>query len=181
MARYRKRRYYRKRTRWAADISDISQRDFIISPGTFAKNITLVTQPTGANNALLTVKNVEASFELEADGANTGQFFEGLQFYIMFVPEGYNIDNKLNLQSDHPEWIMAYRFYGSAGGDIIQQTSSSLQMAGLTKGPLRVKTRLARKLNTGDRIVLYVKGVLQGDVNRTLYVNGLVRWWTKYN
>lgn len=184
MAKYRRRRYYRKRARWASNIQEISNELVNMSgQGLFSKAITLVTNPAQAANAgsaIITVKNVEASFEMETNGVNTSQLVEGLQFYIMYLPQGYQTPSN-TFALEHPEWVMAYRFYGSPPGDIIQQSTSSLQMAGMTKGPLKVKTRLARKLNTGDRIILFIKGLHEDTNTHTCQINGIVRWWTKYN
>lgn len=184
MAKYRRRRYYRKRARWASNIQEFNNELVNMSgQGNFSKSITLVTNPaqaTSAGSAILTVKNIEAAFEMEVTGVNTSQLVEGLQFYIMYLPQGYQAPNN-TFAIEHPEWVMAYKFYGSPAGDIIQQSTSSLQMAGLTKGPFKVKTRLARKLNTGDRIILFIKGLHEDTTTHTCQINGLVRWWTKYN
>ena len=59
----------------------------------------------------------------------------------MFVPQGMNM--MLTMMSC-PEYIMAMKFFGSPLSVSKQQFQPTL-----------IKTRLSRKLNTGDSIVLY--------------------------
>jgi len=123
---------------------------------------------------LYTVKNINCQVELEGEGQ-----IENLQAYIMYVPQGYvptGVPSEYaNLPFDHPEWIMAHRFYGSP-----QREGSNI-----TPGfpPLRLFSRLARKLDTGDRVILLILGenTNAGTASITLDYQGLVKFNTKAN
>lgn len=110
------------------------------------------------------VKNVEVSVELEANQST----FEDVQYYIMFCPEGLSTEQIKNLPFQHPEYIMAYKFYGSPQAESIGY-----------KGPLFIKSRLARKLESGDKIVLIVLGSGvsgQSGTTKTINIRGLVKY-----
>ena len=96
--------------------------------------------------------------------------FENIEYYIMYVPEGYGIDGDLPFK--HPEWIMAYKFVGTANTSSDSQTVSRFT-------PPRIKTRLSR-LNTGDSIILLINGFANTELTNVRF-NGLLRWWTKTN
>lgn len=180
MARYRRyRRYRRKSTKWASNITEFIENTFTANPQSqFFGSSTLVVNPAQSNTGasqIFTVKNIEASFEMETAGPSSGALIESLAYYIMFVPQGMTITEDYNLL--HPEYVMAYKFYGSPQADATGTTNNAEFNF---RVPLRVKTRLSRKLNTGDRIILFIKGLNQ-STSTTLHVNGLVRWWTKAN
>lgn len=105
---------------------------------------------------------------------NNLQYLENFCCYIVYVPQGFTVDE--DIIKTHPEWIMAMRFIGQIRGD----TTSQYYL------PFRVKTRMARKLNTGDGVYFLVTGIrdphsTNANVNMTLYVKGTARWWTKAN
>lgn len=99
----------------------------------------------------------------------------------MFIPQGYNV-NQSDLPQSHPEWVMSYKFIGSPSyeqpveGTLNYQSSQQYQ-------PTKVRTRLSRKLHSGDKIVLFVQGYRQGTQTSAINItmSGLVRWWTKSN
>ena len=99
---------------------------------------------------------------------------EDICVYLMYVPQGMQVTNQYPNQ--HPEYILAYKFVGSPSVD----TPSSMAQ------PTKVRTRLARRLNTGDYLILYIKF---SDVRSSATVtpvpqfnlHGLARWWTKAN
>ena len=74
----------------------------------------------------------------------------------------------------HPEYIMAYKYLGSP--DIADTTAEYQQYQ-----PFKVKSRMARKLQTGDQVVLFVQGTHASTESHVLNIDGLVRWWTKAN
>lgn len=119
-----------------------------------------------------TVKNINLQLELESDGQGS---VENLQAYVMFIPQGFIPTGTPGAYADipfqHPEWIMAHRFYGSALQDGAQPGYP----------PLRLRSRLARKLDTGDRIVAIILGTNTANVSRTLDYRGLVKYNTKAN
>ena len=120
MARSRRIRRYRKRSgRWASNISEFIESKFNAPASSIFYGTTrLVINPAQNNNStsqIFTVKNIEASFELEYDSSSGAFIIESLAYYIMYVPQGMTVNDDYNLL--HPEYIMAYRFYGSPIAD----------------------------------------------------------------
>lgn len=175
MAKYRRYRNYnrRRKGRWSANIQELGTSSIIIPNQVAAwyRDVTLAFNPIQTNTAtsqVYTVKNMEVTFELSGgDGT-----IEDCAAYIMFVPQGMNVTTSYNLE--HPEYIMAYKFLGSPINDT-NLTSQSLSP--------RVKTRLSRRLNTGDSIILFLKGnkTSAAGISSELEFHGLARWWTKAN
>lgn len=167
---YKRRRYYRRKGHWSANIKNIDETQSITTLGAFGNSVDLCLNPI--QNSLTvsqqyTVKNVELSAFIESD--NNG-IIENLEHYIMYVPQGMNLTTDYNYE--HPEYIMAYYYQGNPALD------------GETPGyRLKLKTRMARRLQTGDRIIYFYKGKKEGSsVTATnISVRGLVRWWTKAN
>lgn len=189
MAKLRRyRRYYRRSGRWAANIQEINAL-LDATPGTFSRVETLVLNeiqlPTKTSQTY-TVKNIEITFNISTEAINyeedTVYNLEGITAYIMYVPQGMNITNNYNTQ--HPEYILAYKYIGSPNTELNQGGSAgNAQMSiGQQYQPIKVRSRLARKLQTGDNIVLFIKGINQSTSETINFrVNGLVRWWTKAN
>lgn len=174
MARkYYKKRYYKSKGRWSANIQNIQATLDIGKDQSFYYSQLLCENPPQSTNSVsqqYTAKNFEFTFEMESVN-NEELFFENLMGYIMFVPQGYLVTETLPFT--HPEWIMAYKYYGSPKPDNDQV-------------PLfRIRTRLARRLQTGDSVIFLLVGRTQGwsDEAQTKRINpkGLVRWWTKAN
>jgi len=186
MAKYRRYRKYSRRsgTRWAPNIVKISNRNQA-SPGEFFNAEVLAENPINTNTGVaqtFTVKNCEIAFTIEPDGPSAISELESITVYIMYVPQGMNLTSSYYV--DHPEYIMAYKYLGSPGGRIpivIQQGATSTAETQQFQ-PIKMKTRLSRKLQTGDRIVLFVQGSNQSESNSYYYnIDGVVRWWSKAN
>lgn len=177
MAKYRRyyRRYKKSTGKWSPNIYELNTTQLTIPAGTtdFFQSYTLAENPAQAPNMVTqtyTVKNVEVTFEIEQTG-NTG-FIEDLAAYIMFVPQGMTVTGSYNLE--HPEYIMAYKFLGSPTAD---NPSSMAQ-------PTKIRTRLSRKLQSGDGLIILFKGNrtdTQQSGNTSIYFHGLARWFTKAN
>lgn len=172
MAKYTRYRKYsrRNRTKWSSNIVHHTG-ETISAPAssTFFNTLVLSFNPIQQNTSVpqvFTVKNVEFNGQFESTNPITT--VEGLCAFIMFVPQGMNIT--ASYDTDHPEYIMAMKFFGTPAVD----GQAYFQ-------PLRIKTRLSRKLNTGDSIVLYLKGYNVGTSNVSLEYSGITRWWTKAN
>ena len=170
MGKYRRRRYTRRRGRWSSNIQEIS---YAYAPlqGVWSEAETIMTNPAQSVLGVsqrYTVKNIELTVMFEADSDGTS-LFEDLTCYIMYAPQGMVVDTNYNIQ--HPEYIMAYKFIGNPHGDNVSQEFS----------PIKLRTRLARKLDTGDNIIVFIKGTAQSSTPKALRVNGLVRWWSKAN
>ena len=172
---YRRRRFYRRRgTRWSPNLTRIRGDGTAPANSPFADSITIAQNNTATSNNSIsqafTVKNIEVSAQLEADSTG-GNNVENIEYYIMFVPQGYAIS--ANLPEDHPEWIMNYKYIGSAFS-YSSLSDSNAQVP-------RIKTRLSRKLQTGDSVIFLIRGVNRNSTDVGVLWNGLVRWWTKAN
>lgn len=170
MAKLRRYRRYYKKSKWSANLINIVGEVLTAPSGTtFAKTIILCNNPVQNNQTVsqkFTVKNAEFNGVYEASNSNTT--IENFCAYIMFVPQGMTVLN--NYEQQHPEYIMAMKYFGSPSNDGQQQYQ-----------PFKVKTRLARTLDTGDSIVLYLKGNNVGTSEVNLEYSGVIRWWTKAN
>lgn len=166
-----KRRYYR-RTRWSANINEIDTSLSIGPTATAYGSVTLQTNPVQSTNTVAqqyTVKNIEMTYELEVSETNA-TILEKCQVYLMYAPQGMVISADYPYQ--HPEYIMAYKWLGSPNVD-----------GQPNRNPLTIKTRMARRLQTGDGIIFLIIGTNPPTTNTgiTLTIRGLVRYWTKAN
>lgn len=172
MAKRRYRRRYRSKGRWSSNISRIRMTGTALPAQIFGDTFTIAQNPVQSSTTVsqqYTVKNIEITGELESNNVE----IEDVTYYIMYVPEGYPID--LNLPYNHPEWIMAYKYIGQSG-------SSGGNTAGTFYQPPKVKTRLSRRLNTGDSIIFLYSGFNNSETaTPNIKFSGLVRWWTKAN
>lgn len=176
MAKIRRRyRNYKKNTRWSANLRNILVQN-IAAPGTstFQSNTTLCSNPPQATDmvtTVYTVKNIEfnGNIIVTGTGATTNRI-EDITAYIMYVPQGMTVGP--DYDQNHPEYILAMKYYGKP-----QYITPDLPF----NNPIRVKTRLARKLQSGDSIILYIKGVNLNTVSYSLEYSGITRWWTKSN
>lgn len=174
MARYRRTRRYRRRSsRWSSNLLE-SQGIIDADPGTFYYAETLMLNPIQDINTVsqvYTVKNVEISFTIEFPHSSNdySTSLEDITAYIMYVPQGMQVTGDYNIQ--HPEYIMNYKYLGSPTHEPLGQQYQ----------PYKLRSRLARKLNTGDNIILFIKGINQRDASLHLKIGGVVRWWTKSN
>jgi len=174
MAKSKRSRRRYKRARWSANIQELLNTNISASAGTWSATTTLATNPTQNTlgvSQIYTCKNFAVDFTIESDNHWS---IEGLTAYIMFVPQGMNVAPTYNL--DHPEYIMTYKYLGSPTGTGTSTTAEVQQYQ-----PFRVRTRLSRKLNTGDSVILFLKGLNQGSSTLSVNLSGVIRWWTKAN
>ena len=174
MAKTRTRRRYRIRSKWSANIQELLNTAITASPGNWSGTTTLATNPTQNTlgvSQIYTCKNFAVDFTIES---SDHWHLEAITAYIMFVPQGMNVSQDYNLE--HPEYILNYKYLGSPTGTGTSTTAEVQQYQ-----PFKVRTRLSRKLNTGDSVILFIKGLNQSTSNVTLNLSGLVRWWTKAN
>ena len=179
MARRTRRKYYkRKLGRWSPNIQEVGG-NMTATPGIWSYTDQImanpIQQPSFASQTY-TAKNVEISFTFDYQNDDVGgALLENITAYIMFAPQGMDITSDYNLQ--HPEYILAYKYIGSPSQEFSQQN-----VLGQQYQPYRIKTRLSRKLQTGDSLVLFIKGVNQSpDTSYSLRISGIIRWWTKAN
>lgn len=168
MARKRIRRY-RKKGRWSSNIKNVNTTSIQAIPGEFFGYFTLTSNPPQTDNTVsqqYTIKNVEFSFQIETQ---LDYQIENIVVYIMYLPQGFVITN--NLVNEHPEWIMAYRYLGAPDNTDLTNY----------RYPRKIKTRLSRRLQTGDSIILYLSGYNKNTSNIQVVFHGLIRWWTKAN
>lgn len=174
MARRTRRKYYKSRTKWAANIQELNNTAITATPGNWSATTTLATNPsqnTLGVSQIYTCKNFTVDFTIESDNHWN---LEAITAYIMFVPQNMNVSENYNL--DHPEYIMNYKYLGSPTGT---GTSTSAEVQQYQ--PLRIRSRLSRRLNTGDSVILFLKGYSQSTSNLNLNLSGIIRWWTKAN
>lgn len=172
----RGKKYYRPKGKWSANIATLTNQLINATPGTFYSTSDLTTNPIQTSSTVsqqYTVKNIEVSYEIDLAGNTQGiQEIEGLTSYIMYVPQGMPVTE--TYPNNHPEYIMAYRFLGSPNFESGTTT--------VGRNPLKIRTRLARRLQTGDKVILLVTGSNSNNTNTyQLQYNGIVRWWTKAN
>ena len=180
MARRRYRRYSRKRGNWSCRINNVAGEQSAGANEQYIIYYNLCTNPVQSDTTVsnkYTIKNVNCQLQLESSAAAA---VENLQAYIVYIPQGFVPTGVPSAYSDipfqHPEWIMAYRFYGSAQQDSENPTSTQPGFPAL-----RLSSRLARKLDTGDRVVLIVLGNNTGGSSVTLSYRGLVKYNAKAN
>ena len=174
MARkYKYKKYYKRKGRWSANINNIDETITVNPSSTGLLSVTLQTNPAQSSSSVsqqYTVKNVEFTYEVEGGVAGTINYLENIQVYIMYVPQGMNITTNYPFQ--HPEYIMAYKWLGSPNYD--NNTPN--------RNPQYIKTRLSRRLQTGDGIIfLLLADNTESNNSLALSVRGLVRYWTKAN
>ena len=189
MARRRYRKSYRRpKGRWCSNIKNVNKTATYtitaaqqVAGGTLWMSDLLAENPAQADNTvsqIYTVKNFDISFFLEYDcnSPTTTGFLDGFACYIVYVPQGFTVNNEII--NTHPEWIMAMRYVGEPKNDTTEQQQFL---------PFRIRSRMARKLNTGDGIYFLAVGrrdpiqVATTTITLNLDTKGLVRWWTKAN
>lgn len=184
MSRRTRRNYYRRRRhRWSSRLLTFKGAQSAGGGNAYIIYQNLCQNPAQDVNTisnLYTVKNINCQVELQANGNNV---IESLQAYIMYIPQGYIPTGTPSAYGsapfEHPEWIMAHRFYGSPQ---VEYSNTQQAMAN-TPGfpPLRLHSRLSRKLDTGDRIVLIILGENTSTASAELDYQGLVKFNTRAN
>lgn len=176
MARYYRRRRYSRRhgTSWSTKLLNFSGAQSVSPGSNYVVYQNLCENSSQGVEQLYTFKNINCQVELEGDVQ-----IENLQAYVIYVPKGYiptGVPSAYEtLPFNHAEWILAHRFYGSA------QRDSGSTSPGFP--PLKLGSRLARKLKPGDRIILLILGTNtnSGTGSITLDYRGLVKFNTKAN
>lgn len=184
MARIRRYRRYRKKGRWSANIKRISYNEnlSVINEGYGFNFITLCQNPPQNDSTVsqqYTVKNIELSLYIEANNYSALTYLEEYTVYIMYVPQGMSVDSSYPM--NHPEYIMAYRFYGNSK---IEDDNNGLNnISNQQAYPIKVKSRLSRRLQTGDGIIFLITYKSQTNLDTGIKIDysGLCRWWTKAN
>lgn len=176
MAKLRRYRKYNKSTRWSANLRNLSNKTIDADPQSqFQSNMTLCSNPPQNVNMVTTVytiKNIEFNGNITITYTDsTANSIDDITAYIMYVPQGMVVGP--DYASEHPEYILAMKYYGKPS---FPNNTTSFQ------NPLRVKTRLARKLQSGDSIILYIRGInINTQFAYQLSYSGVTRWWTKSN
>lgn len=175
MAKTRRRyRTYKRAARWSANLRNITSTTIQTTQlSLFQSNTTLCSNPPQSDDmvtTVYTVKNVEFNGNIEINDEVGYNAITGLVTYIMYVPQGMVVGPDYDVL--HPEYILAMKYYG-------KPTNTSNIMP--HSNPIRVKTRLARKLQSGDSIILLIKGANRASTPVSLNYSGITRWWTKSN
>lgn len=180
MARRRYRRFRRRSGRWAPNIVKISSTN-IATQGEFSNTEDLASNPLQSNTGVaqaFTVKNFEITFTIEGENYRSRDYLESITAYIMYVPQGMNVTS--SYYAEHPEYIMAYKYLGQPSAARLNAIPEQI-IEDQQYQPIRIKTRLSRKLQTGDKVILYIQGSNQYTANVNYNINGIVRWWSKAN
>lgn len=170
MAKSTSKKYYpyKRKVRWSSNITKVTAQENYSTDSVFYTGSDLCNNPAQSAatvSQIFTVKNVEIQFEINGDPAEK---FNSIIVYIIYVPQGVAVTE--NYPNQHPEYIMAMKFLGQPS-----------EIAVVNRNPLSVRTRLSRKLNTGDKIVFMAVGNHEGTNSDPLYINGICRFWTKAN
>lgn len=184
MARYRRsRRYRRKSGKWASNITTLDKESIPAPPGIWYSSLALATNPIQTNAGVsqtFTAKNFEISFTLESTSTTGIHQLDAITAYIMYVPQGMTVTS--SYMTDHPEYILNYKYYGSPTSYSPSGGSTGLEEYNIQRfQPMKIKSRLGRKLQTGDSIKLLITGVNGSSSDMNLYISGVIRWWTKAN
>lgn len=178
MARYYRYRKYSRRFRssgkWSTRLQTFSGSQSTTLGNDFITYVNLCQNPVQNETTVsnkYTVKNIDCYFTL----TSTPAYIKNCQAYIMFIPQGMVPSgvpsDYANLPFQHPEYILAHRFLGQP---MMMNTQQPCQQA------YRMKSRLARKLDTGDRIVLILMATHDGN-NVDVGYSGSVKFNTKAN
>jgi hypothetical protein len=183
MAKYIRYRKYTRRHRrdWSTRLQNFSGSQLATAGSDYVIYYNLCTNPAQSSDSVsnkYTVKNIKCELVVQSNKENQSSarlYLDNFQGYIMFVPQGYiptGVPSAYQtLPFDHPEWIMAYRYFGTPVSDGFEYYP-----------PLRLSSRLSRKLDTGDRVVLILLGQNSHSTNTaTIEYTGLVKYNTKAN
>ena len=179
MARTKRVHRYYKKAQWSTRLTNFSGTQLVGSNSQAVIYQNLCQNPAQNNDTVsqkYTVKNIDLQFELTAgNNESSNNDMENFQYFVMYIPQGYAPTGApgayADLPYDHPEWIMVHRFVGNPLGDL----STSYP-------PIRVKSRLARKLDTGDRVILLLLGQnTSTSASHVIDYRGLVKYNTKAN
>lgn len=178
MAKYTRYRKYSRRRKgiWSSRISNITGEQLATANSQYVIYYNLCSNPSQSDSTVsnkYTVKNINTQLELSTENEYNNAI-ENLQAFVCYIPQGYVPTGTPSAYADvpynHPEWIMAHRFIGSAQSD-----------GNNFFPPLRISSRLARKLDTGDRVVLILLGNNTSGASATLQYRGVVKYVTKAN
>ena len=175
MAKYYRRRIYKrvKAKTWSSRIQNLDITQSVQPSTNFFIFRNLATNPVQSADSVsnkFTVKNIWVNFTVEnlLVGNN---LVENLQAFVMFIPQGFTLSE--DTPYEHPEWIMASKHIGIP----LDQNSPGYS-------PLSIRTRLARKLDTGDKVVFVLLGSNTGTGtggNASIRLTGIIRYNTKAN
>ena len=175
------RRYYRRywprsnRVKWSSNFAEGTVRLEIPANNTTTTSASVCKNPVQSVNSVsqpFTTARVTLNIQAVAETPEAAQALGNVKVGIFYVPQGYSVSNSLFIE--HPEWLMGYRFLGEP---IIDIAGSSTIMR-----PFTVATRLKRRLQTGDSIVLLIAAYNQSATTAySIRFNYTARWWTKAN
>ena len=155
-----RRRYYRRKGRWSANIKDIVDNQTLTANTLNGNSVDLCLNPLQTDITVsqqYTVKNIELSVFMECLQTQAYTEIEDIQHYIMYVPQGMNLTTDYNIE--HPEYIMAYYYQGNPAVDATYQSLGY---------KLKIKTRMARRLQTGDRIISSISISCFPEINNSI-------------
>jgi hypothetical protein len=181
MARYYRYRKYSRRYRrkgiWSSRINTVYEGQTAGAGDQYILQGNLVQNPAQNENTIsskYTVKNIDFQFEILQNPGQGDYAAQMFSVYIMYVPQGYvptGVPSAyFDLPNNHPEWIMAHRYIGNL-----------YPQAGNYRSKFTMSSRLARKLDTGDRIIYLAIGQNGSGASATVSLKGLVKYNSKSN
>lgn len=167
--RYYRRRYggYRKRRKWSPTFVDGTFTISFPSQTSAFQGTTLCANSSNIGNNVPVSTIIKAkNFKMVVDIGNipTSTSVNNFLLAIMFLPQGFT--GSYNLPKEHPEWILAWR--------TVDANFSSLQN-------VQISSRLARNLNSGDSIILFVSGSNLGTSTSEITVSFICTFVTCNN
>lgn len=177
MARYYRRRYRTivraPKKKWASNIQNIAMTTVgstLLQFGTqdLVINTTETSTPTPVIIKTGNIK-VQGDYYFRLNSSSSVQ----LALYVVFVPQGVPVTSATlanDLITNHPEWIMAWKYVGNDYGTTTAEVNSDR---------FSFSSRLKRNLNSGDTIKL-IAIATGGDLN-DVKVRGMVQYWTCAN
>lgn len=181
--RYYKRRSYKPRKKWNSNFYNSVMKVILPSLNTqtgyaqLYNQHTLIENPiqpiSGSSTNIVKVKNIKVQLAATGAADASPELLYSMQLAIVFMPEGYVAD--ATVLQKHPEWLMAYKL-------VTLDSASSMPIN------VSISSRLARNLNSGDKIALVVIPRTTKYQNTTEFIDAIgletyitVQFWTCAN
>ena len=95
-----------------------------------------------------------------------------MRAFVLFVPEGWNMNLLSDIPLQHPEWIMSWT--------VIDLPIAAAQAAS-GGNKFSFSSRLKRNLNSGDKVVVYFQSDVLVSPGPTTQINFSAQYWTCAN
>jgi hypothetical protein len=150
------------------------QYDFVAGTGDFRSYVELINNPNNLNTDVTGYVQTIGRFSIDCTLEGTNGDLNNVALFVMYIPEGYSMyvnNSVVDVASQHPEWIMAYKYLGSPTDS---QYGQGCQ-------PTRITSRVRRNLMTGDRVILFVSGTNSGNASITGIIWAYLKFASRIN